>query len=188
MFMQATRHTVGALVLLGLLVSGANADMPPDQDVVYKIHDDPNDPNSDVVFSISLTLKATARDGNSVGWKIEKVKFHEIVQGDPDRIWTKSDPNVPSTDGRWWIDHADGDDPQLAEFDDPPELNGIATAKDLNDADLEYYFEGSSYSGGPTWEATAGLDYEFAPVGAPSTFAYADDEPVEIDDEEDPDE
>ena len=65
MFVQATRNTVSGLLLLGLLASVSSATEPPiKQDVVYKIHDDPNSP---ITFTIWLSLEEAAVDGNSIG-------------------------------------------------------------------------------------------------------------------------
>jgi len=189
MFARATRHTICALAFLGLVVSGARADLPHDQDVVYKIHDDPNDPNSDVVFSVWLELTATARDGDSVGWEIKLMRFRQVEPGGPDTFWKILKPAIPSADGRWWIDHADGDYPQLGEFDKPPELVGTATAEDQDDNDLEYDFQGVSGTGGiEPWDPTGWLDYEFAVIGASAPLLSGTDDPVEVDNEGDPDE
>ena len=188
MFAKAMRHTICALAFLGLAVSAANADLPPDQDVVYKIHDDPNDPNSDVVFTVRLELTATARDGDSVGWEVELIHFRQVVEGEPDPSWKEANPNIPAADGCWWIDHADGDNPQLAEFGDPPALIGTATAKDSNDDDLEYDFQGAGTATVEPWDPTGWLDYEFTLVGAPGPLLSAADDPVEVDNEGDPDE
>jgi hypothetical protein len=187
MFARATRHAICALAFLGLVVSGAHADLPLDQNVFYKIHDDPNDPNSDVVFSVELTLTATARDGDSVGWEIKVMKFRQVEPGGPDTIWKIFNPAIPSADGRWWIDHADGDSPQLGEFDDPPRLAGTATAEDQYDDDLEYNFKGSEGTGATPWDPTARLNYEFMMVGASEPLLSATGDPVEVDDEGDPD-
>lgn len=186
MYAGAGRHTICALAFLGLVVSGADAGLPLDQDVVYRIHDDPNDPNSDVVFSVWLELTATARDGDSVGWEIKLMRFRQVEPGGADTFWKILHPTIPSVDGRWWIDHADGDNPQLGEFNDPPRLAGTATANDPEDDDLEYDFQGTDSTGVAPWSATGRLDYEFALAGAPGPLLSGTDEPVEIDDEDDP--
>jgi hypothetical protein len=181
-------HVFWAGLLAGLLVAGATAtEQPPlTQDVVYKIHDDPSDPNSPVTFTIWLSLTEAAADGDSIGWAIDKVRFHEVGQGgNPDRFWSVSDPDVPTADGLWWVDHADCGNPQLAEFDQPPHLSGVAIASESGYADLEYDFEGALPGSGP-WEPTAWLDFEFALAGEPTPLKSSDDEPVEID-EDDPD-
>ena len=189
MFAQATRHTICALALLGLAVSAATADPPTKQEVVYKIHDDPNDPNSTVVFTVWLTLAPKARDGDSIGWEVEQIRFRQVGEGGgSDTTWTESNPAVTTADGRWWIEHADPDHPQLAEFDDPPRFQGAATADDPSDDDLEYDFQGVNNASIEPWNPTGWLDYEFALVGASEPLLSGTDDPVEVANEGDPDE
>jgi hypothetical protein len=179
-------------MVLGFVASVANAQLPPEpMDVVYRIHDDPDDPNSAIVFTVMLSLEAEEVDENWIGWQITEIRFRQPGQnGDPDTIWIESDPDVPAHDGLWWVDHADRDDPQLDEFAEPPHLVGIAAAVDPNDADLKYDFEGVGYtpgSGGPPWDATAALDYKFTLDGQSSPLESGTDEPVGIaDDDDDP--
>ena len=173
---------------MGLLASVSSATEPPiKQDVVYKIHDDPNSP---ITFTIWLSLEEAAVDGNSIGWEILKVRFRQIGEaGGPDTIWSVSDPNVPTPGGLWWVDHVDGGNPQLAEFDDPPHLTGVATSDDPSGTDLKYDFEGVSYTPPPSglpWDPTAALDYELKLKGESTALESGDDEPVEIDADDDP--
>lgn len=188
MYAHAVRDTVCVLALFGLAVSGATADPPAKQDVVYKIHDDPSDPNSDVVLTIGLTLVPTARDGNSIGWEIGQIRFRELSRdGSPDATWIESNAVIPTSDGRWWINHADPANPQLAEFAQPPHLWGTAMADDPNQNNLDYDFQGTGPMGLTPWEPTGWLDYELAVEGESQPLDEGEDEPVEIDDEGDPD-
>jgi hypothetical protein len=159
------------------------------QNVVYRIHEDPDDPDSAITFTVWLSLVEMDADGDSIGWKIKNIRFRQPgTGGAPGKRWIESapNPNVPTEDGLWWIDHADADNPQLSEFDHPPHLVGTATAVDPSDADLNYDFEGSTYSGSPPWSPTAGLDYEFAVDGEPTPLIDGMDEPVELEDDDDP--
>ena len=147
--------------------------------------------DSAITFTVWLSLVEEDSDGDSIGWKIKNIRFRQPSTGGArDKRWIESAPNpsVPTQDGLWWIDHADGDSPQLSKFNDPPHLVGTATAVDPNDADLDYEFEGSTYSGSPPWDPTAGLEYEFTLDGEPASFLDATDEPVEVvfDDDEPP--
>jgi hypothetical protein len=187
---RVVRHTVFVLMVLGFVASGASAQLPPEpMDVVYRIHDNPNDPDSAIVFTVMLSLEAQEADENSIGWQITEIRFRQPGQnGDPDTIWIESDPDVPTQDGLWWVDHADRENPQLDEFDEPPHLVGIAAAADPNATDLKYDFEGVGYtpgSGGPPWDVTAALDYKFKLDGQSSPLESGTDEPVEIDDDDD---
>ena len=190
MFMQATRFTICTMVLWAAVVSGAQAADPVTQDVFYKIHDDPDDPNSTVTFTIMLCLKKAETDGNSIGWDITGIRFRQPGEiGSASAVWIDSDPNVPTGDGLWWVEHADPDDPQLGEFDLPPHLVGTAMAADPDDDDLEYDFEGVSYTppaGGAPWDNTAGLNYGFTIEGESGGPGSSTDEPVEVEDDDDP--
>ena len=188
MLERPIRSAACALLLLGLTVSAASAQLPPQpltQEVVYKIHDDPNDPNSAVIFTVWLSLEREEVNGNSVGWAINRIRFRQVGESS-DVLWTVFDSNVPTSDGLWWIDHADQADPQLDEFASPPHLQGVATANDSNDDDLEYDFQGCSLAGsGDPWVPTAWLDYEFTIEGQPAAIAYGTDEPIEIEEDDD---
>ena len=84
--------------------------------------------------------------------------------------------------GLWWIKHADPEDPVLSEFLLPPLLEGVAKAEDPGNDDLEYMVEGVTYDpppGGPPFEPTAALDYQYALVGQKTPPEEGDDEPVE---------
>jgi hypothetical protein len=195
MFVQATRNAVLALVLSGFVFSAGDAAAevpgpPITQDVVYKMHSNPDDPNSPIIFTIWLSLEQADQDDDSVGWEVTEVRFRQIAEGSgADTIWMASDPNVPTSDGLWWVDHADRSNPQLAEFDVVPYMAGTAAAEDPNDPDLEYSFEGATYTppgGGPPWDPTTALNYSFSVDGDPAPVQSDEDEPVEIDDDDDP--
>jgi len=159
---------------------------PEQQDVVFRIHDDPNDPNSDIVFTVWLELTPSALDGDSIGWDVKQIHFRRIGQGGgPDTLWTESDPNVPTGDGLWWVDHADADNPQLSEFEDLPQLQGVAPADDPNDKDLDYDFESDTYAGTGLWPVTVELRYEFQVEGGPTPLEIGDDEPVGVGEDDD---
>jgi hypothetical protein len=193
MLMRAISVTIAVVLVSSLALPRAQAwdPVPPQpltKTISYGIHEDPNDPNSAVVFTITLDLRAEARAGDSIGWGVTQIEFVEPGQGGgDDTLWIDSDPSVPSSDGRWWIDHADWTDPQLEEFAEPPHLVGTAPAEDPYDADLEYDFEGDDYTGQGPWNPTGYLDYWFKLDGASEAFlSTADDEPepVTVDDED----
>jgi hypothetical protein len=167
------------------MVLSVAADPPAQQDVVYRIYDDPNDPNSDIVFTVWMKLTPEDQDGDSVGWDVKQIRFRQIGQGNGDTLWTESDPNVPTGDGLWWVDHADADNPQLSEFDNPPRLQGLAPADDPVDKDLDYELEGDTYTGTAPWPVTAGLKYKFGLDGEPTPLETGEDEPVGVGEDDD---
>jgi len=195
MFARTISLTVPILAVLIVALPCAQAlesvpSQPIGRLISYGLHDDPNDPNSAVIMTVMLHVTLDTHIGNSVGWEITEIEFVEPgVGGADDTVWIESDPNVPSSDGLWWVDHADWTDPQAEEFAEPPHLVGIAAAEHPGDADLEYDFEGDEYTGQGPWDPTGYLNYEFMLDGAPGPFlATADDEPEPVTVEEDEEE
>jgi len=153
------------------------------RDIEYLIHETPTDPNSPVEFRIKLSLESSDQDGNEIGWDITSIEIREV--GDPDTVWVDDDPNVPTEDGLWWVEHDDPNNPQNAEFTMPPRLEGTAAAEVLGDDDLEYDFAGLAYTPPepaqqPPYEITSALDYTFTLVGDTDPIGSGEDEPVEI--------
>lgn len=164
------------------LVPVSSAD-PMTGDIEYLIHETPADPNSPVDFRIKLSLESSDQDGDEIGWDITSIEIREV--GDPDAVWVDDDPIVPTEDGLWWVEHDDPNNPQNAEFTMPPRLQGTATAQQYAGDDLDYDFEGKTYtppepSGEPPYQITAALDYTFTLVGDNTPIADGEDEPVEV--------
>jgi hypothetical protein len=154
--------------------------------VRYYIHENPSNSSSAVVFQIGLSLKEINRNGADVAWKIELLKLTQPQSGGGAKVWTKSDPPVPTSDGLWWVTHDDPDQPTRDEFALPPHLQGTAQAENPSDANMKYDFEGKPFSGMPPWPVTAALDYVFTLVGNSTPEEEGDDEPSEVPDEDDP--
>ncbi len=122
-------------------------DTPLQQVVSHSVYQDPNDPESDLIWMIVTYLTESDSDGDSIGWSVDEIKFFEInADPTPDREWVDPAPSVDTPDGLWWIEHADSNSPDLAEFDMPPFVDGVADAQDPSDSDLDYEFEGAVYS------------------------------------------
>ena len=177
-----------AAFVLGLVpVSSAD---PMTGDIEYLIHETPTDPNSPVEFRVKLSLESSDQDGNEIGWDITSIEIREV--GDPDAVWVDDDPNVPTEDGLWWVEHDDPSNPQNAEFTMPPRLQGTAAAEQFASDDLDYDFAGKTYTAPeppeePPYQFTAALDYTFTLVGDDDPVGSNEDEPVEIPPEEEPD-
>jgi hypothetical protein len=158
--------------------------------VRYNIRETPGDPSSPVIWTIDLALQEKQVDGNYVGWLIDSVTISQPnATGQTESAWTEATPTVNSPDGLWWVEHADPQEPQRAEFAQPPLLEGTAIAQDPQDADLDYYLEGVPYDPppeGPPFEVTAALDYSFTFVGSSEPEEEGDDEPVDLPPREDP--
>lgn len=184
-------HLAIAVVLLSGLLSIAWAqELPADETVAYWIHELPDDPNSAVTLSITLTLHADDSDSGSVGWQITEVEFRQPgTGGASDTVWTESFPSVNSADGLWWVEHSDPGDPQPSEFSWPPLLTGDAVAVDPANADLSYALEGLAYTPPPEgapYTVTAAFQYSFSLLGESAPFLEGEDEPVEVPPESDP--
>lgn len=189
MSLKAGHGAIPYLLAIGLTMSAmsaaAHGQGPPiTQDVVYRIHADPDDANSAVTFAVWLKLEQADVDGDSAGWDITSIRFRLVGEGgQPDTLWTVSEPNVPTSDGLWWVTHADPEDPQLCEFATPPHLTGTAPANESSDPDLNYDFEAGNYTtppGGDPWDVTTGLSYSFTQVGDEDPVEAGEDEPVEV--------
>lgn len=194
MFVRRVCSAAVAMAMLTLIVANAGADVPLTKEVFYKIHEDPADPNSPIIFTVGLLLEEADTDGDAIGWKITEMLFRQPVAGmNGDRLWSVTDPTVSTADGLWWVEHPSANI-ELADFDLPPELDGVATAEDPNDVDLNYSLAGAPYSpppGGAPWDPTAALEFEFTedgestPLLATGSGDPVPNEPVEIDDEDD---
>lgn len=167
------------LVVLGLFSGQVIADLPTTWEVTYGIHETPTDPESDIIYTITLSLERDDVNGDSIGWDITSVEVREI--GNPDTVWTDDNPTVSTADGLWWIDHEDADDPQMDEFILPPQITGTASAEDPSHTDLDYDIEGVTYTSDPLYDITAGLDYTFTLAGEEEPIKTGPGEPVETD-------
>ncbi|MFH1417607.1 MAG: hypothetical protein ABII12_04890 [Planctomycetota bacterium] len=161
-----------------------------EQTLWYLIHEEPTDPESDVVFIVRLQVEAEDSDVDAIGWRIVAAEFRQPDGGGgDDTVWLDGSPVVDSPDGLWWCDHADFLAPQLNEFAMPPLLEGTADAQDSQGPDLDYSFEGVLYEpppGGPPYDPTAAFNYVFTRVGEQEPKEEGDDEPGEIDEENEP--
>jgi len=169
--------------------STAQADLPDDQAIEYRVRETPNVPESAVVFTITLYLTASDMDNDEVGWEIDEIRFRQLNSQPLQRLWIEDSPVVSSPDGLWWVEHADPQDPQIGEFDMPPLLTGTADAEHSEDPDLDYSFEGVAYVSPPPppFEDTVALDYTLTLEGEEEPIEEGDDEPAESAGVQDPD-
>lgn len=163
-----------------LVMSNVSA-ATPERLVTYRIHEVPDDPQSDVVFVVTLAVREAARDGDFISWEITEARFEQ--PGDPSAVWVKESPMVWSPDGRWWLRHADPDNPTSAEFTKPPRLIGAAIRQEAAGEDLNFVIEGVPHA--PGWGTSSSspggaLDYKFTLVGAGILIEEGEDDPVEI--------
>jgi len=175
------------IVCLGVNPAVCRADdpAPPEQlveAVSYNLHETPDDPNSPILWTIDLRLAENQMDGGSIGWLITRLTIKAFNDhGTLLDTWIDASPDLNTPDGLWWIEHADPQAPEIAEFVEPPYLEGAAAALNPAHANLEFAFAGLSYTpppGGPPFETTGGLDYTLTLGG--STEPEAQGEAVEM--------
>jgi len=131
-----------ALLVLVAWPAGAAATLPDDLAVEYYLHETPGDPQSDVVYTFRLFLTAVDQDGDEIAWDIQRLDIVQLGENATDLVWTDQEASFASGDGHWWIEHADPQQPDTAEFDLPPLLTGSAAAEDPGDPDLDYTLQG----------------------------------------------
>ena len=173
------------LALLGscMLATPTLAELPDDYTVTYSIREDPADEQSDVIFQVSVDLKADSVSESVVKWEVAEVRFVQFDNGVECGAWTKQQPTVTSADGLWHVAHADLEEPDASEFNILPILQGTADA-DVSGDDIDYELapgaitktEATMYAG-----YVAGMTYEFTKDVEPEPEPEADgeDEPQE---------
>lgn len=160
-------------------LAAAQSSLPPNQSVRYRIHANPTDANSAVVFDVILGLSARQREGENVGWAVESLEFQQPAAGNDPIAWVKALPPVNTADGLWWVQHQSASDPQIGEFLTPPLLTGSAVPLDPANGSLEYSLQGSTSLVSGPFEHTAGLTYSFT-AAEPAVIKAATDEPAEV--------
>lgn len=143
--------------------------------VTYKIREDPDDAQSDVLLKHRLHITQVGSSmGSNVTWSIDKLTF---IQPGGDS-WTDDKPGLSN----WVVTHADPQNPVAGDFTSPPAMSGGA-GMDGGGAKLTYDFTPGSC--GATERAMYGGDvvcaqYEY--VAGTTTIAEEDeDEPAETD-------
>ncbi|MCA9254951.1 MAG: hypothetical protein KDA33_04910 [Phycisphaerales bacterium] len=112
----------GALFLATSNAMAVNADRV----IAYDLFEDYSDPQSDVIFTVYLDLGEQTRDVDAVGWKVKAAYFEMPRPNDDPIVWKVTAPYLTTSDGLYWVEHADLNAPVDAEFDQPPEMSGTA--------------------------------------------------------------
>lgn len=175
-----TKLLAGLCALSLFAPARATATPPASWTVAFQIHEDPQDPESDVVFRVTLVLDRDSYTAGQIGWEITEAQFETV--GTSPQMWTAAYPDPGTQDGLWWTDHADVDNPVLAEFLVPPTIEGTAAAKNSQNPDLDYLFGGNVYT-----PPAPPAQPPFGSNTASATFSFlidGDEEPVEEGDTE----
>ena len=143
MYGRRTASLLMGLALWGSTYATAQAELPDDRIAEYYIRETPTDPDSDVLYIVTLELTAVDQDGDEIAWEITEVTLTKPGEGGgEDTVWVDDAPDLDTPDGYWWVEHADPEHPQDAEFDWPPLLQGTGTVVDPGGDDMEYDFTG----------------------------------------------
>lgn len=174
-------------VALGITTCSALGDLPASRIVEYRIRETPSDPESDVVLQVYLDIKPVDSNGSEITWQVATMWAESVdSSGFVLATWWIEGPDVDTTDGLWRTTHADTMNPTPAEFNDLPEVWGVAEPIDEGQGDLAFAFYsaapsgGSSMYGGNVGLATHSFLTLNAPVGAVLVDEDGEDEPVEI--------
>jgi len=161
--------------------------IPVSQELRYNIYADPSDPQSDIVLTIDLSLIAVDSNPTAIAWHIKVVTLvRPDLNGSGATVWADLSPSVDTSDGLWWIKHADLENPKVAEFVLPPLVAGRAVEQySTNPGLVDYQFEGTVYVPplppvGPPFQVTAAMNGVFWTVGQPEPDVVALGESVAI--------
>lgn len=177
----------GASVLTVLLAFCGTLDArPPDYTIQFNLHETAGAPTSANDFLITLGLMIESQDGNSIGWDVIMVTIRKLDEnGDVVNTWFKNTPFVDTTDGLWWIEHADPQSPANGEFLIPPRIVDTAPSANPTEPSLVFDIEGALYVAPPdgapfadTGLLTTWLQEEGNPPPPPNKDET--DEPVEV--------
>jgi hypothetical protein len=148
--------------------------------VAYAIHETPQNPNSPVVVEMELFLEPYSVDGDSVGWRVCEVAITHYGAGETTETWADAAPSVNSTDGLWWVQHADITSPEAAEFGTLPIVSGVADPTDDGTVDLVYALGCSGSVGSTPYEITTEGTYNFSREDEIEVISVGKDDPVEL--------
>ena len=171
--------TVAIVLSIPILMPDiSSAQPPPDQSIEFRIHEIAGDPQSAVIFVVRMSMFAADADGDYLGWEVTSLEFRK-VDGEDDVVWRKDAPVIATTDGLWWVAHADPANPQVSEFRLPPWLYGTAAPDDPENDDLIYDFEGTEIAPPGGNSSTSAMSFQFTLSGASEPVVEGEEVPVE---------
>ena len=177
--MNAHRCLGSCLVLL-LALAGSVFGLPPDREVHYAIHQNPENPFSRVQYVLTLSITALEQDGDWIGWEVTNYKITEKAVLGSDTVWGVDLPFVDTDDGLWWVEHVDPNDPGRAEFAVAAPVSDRAVAQDPGIPDLYFDVVGQPNAVSPEgWpeDVTGTLNFAFWALPEPDDPPPAPDDP-----------
>ncbi len=139
---NATLALAAALaVATGLARPAAAQEQPPDYSLTFTLYATPGDPESDVKAVVTVDFKEMDRSGSEVQWGVLRIRFLiPAGGGEPERVWLDATQRL-SPGERFWLTHADPDNPQPGEFAELPAFEGEADAVSGTNTNLLFVFD-----------------------------------------------
>jgi len=139
---NATLALAAALAVTTALARPAAAqEQPPDYSLTFTLYETPGDPESDVKAVVTVDFKEMDRSGSDVQWGVLRIRFLlPAGGGEPERVWLDATQRL-SPGERFWVSHADPDDPQPGEFAELPAFEGEADAVSGTETNLLFVFD-----------------------------------------------
>ncbi len=102
--MSSAKSAIMATLVLGIFSAHADAVLPTNQNLKYRVREVPTDPQSRVVWEVILHLSAYSSSGNSVKWNVDRAEFIQYdSQGSVIAGWVESSPAPGTPDGLWLV-------------------------------------------------------------------------------------
>ena len=163
-----------AVLITALSPLTASALLPPDQVIDIQIRETPGDPESPVVWEVSLFLHALDQIGDDIQWEVESIQIRKMgATPELDTVWVEAFPQVWTADGTWWVSHIDG----ASDFRQPPAISGLALNVDPAGPSLTYDLLGEVPGLSPE---DGYLTYTFLLEGDPEPEEEDGDAPVDV--------
>ncbi len=188
------KRTLLTLSVLLLSASPALA-TPADRVVNFTRFVDPESPATGARYIFSLEITCVDNDGDWNGWQVTQIWIARMDGEVVEAKWGEGDPEVDTLDGLWWIEHADAEEPETAEFTSPPRIAGVATPNNPANELMDYVLEGVAWPEGVTVNQMLALGFVhpaymrmyFCHYCPPPPAEPCDPEPEpEVDEEEEP--
>ncbi|MEK6642483.1 MAG: hypothetical protein AABZ08_01125 [Planctomycetota bacterium] len=175
--------TLLSLLVVTVAMPRAAEATPSEYKVQYSIHETRNDPESAVIYRVSLELEYATTVNKQNSWNVTTILVsHVDSQGTVDEQWRLTNPSVSTGDGKWWTAHDDTDNPVIGEFVSPPPMTGTADREIGSGADMNYDLSTGTASGSPPYAATAYLNLRLQRVNEPEPDLDDDEMPMETTD------
>lgn len=137
-FLQTLIWGVLAFLLLFAEVPAIAA--PPDYYDVHYTYREANDETGPRKVKLTLDLKNMDTNATQIEWKCDEIRITAFSSnGEVWATWKDETCAFDTTNGRWWVTHADKEAPDADEFLSPPDFAG--TADYVSGTEDTFYYE-----------------------------------------------